>query len=103
MREVTRIGKGDGMFLKFRYLIFEDDCFVEELTAVHEFANVVECARVLASFAARQSGIRVNPRVIPLYSTKNILSLPPRTRGYGPNTWVVIKDVSQATPDDLIF
>ena len=80
----------------FRLSVFQKGQPAEKLDSVQEFSDATELANALVSFAAMQSLVRTKPQVIPLYARRGKqISLPPAKEGYGPETYVVIEEMTQ--------
>ena len=86
------------MKYKFEVLVFQNG-MLDEVgeTPVHEFTDAAELAEALIYFAAWQSGMRLNPHVLPLWDGPPKIRLPNPQQGLGPETYFVIRRVAFAS------
>jgi hypothetical protein len=93
VRENANI-KESAMLFRIIYLIFQNNRLSRTVEATQEFSDAGQLAQALARFAAQESAMRFNPKVMSLYTGAGpSLNLPPNQEGYGPQTNVVIKEI----------
>jgi len=79
---------------KFLVLVFQNGKLDEEVeTPVYEFESEEALAAGLVAFAAQNSRVATDSRVMDLWSGKLTIFPPSVRRGLGPDTTLVIKDV----------
>jgi hypothetical protein len=83
------------MLFKFMFLIFQNGRFTEELVTYQHFADYDQLILALVRFCAMQSSMRLSPKIRRIYMGSGPdINLPKAQDGYGPETFVVIKEIT---------